>query len=114
MHKKRLRSLKNGNGAYCIVNPPSNGGGFCYVKIFWTCANRTKSFGNLPCPKRSTGTFWRGSLLGSVKRGSVRGRSPSKCFRISHPLLRFFEIKGISLSADSDKGAYCFSKTMPP
>ena len=55
--------------------------------------------------KRSTGTFERGSLFEAVTRGSVLGRSPSKCFRISHPLLRFFCIKGISPSAEGDQRA---------
>ena len=54
-------------GTELIVDPPPNGGGFCYVKIFWTCANRTKSFGELPCPKRSTGTFWRFSKFVPLK-----------------------------------------------
>ena len=47
----------------------------------------------LLCPKRSTGTFGRINLFGSVKRGGGLVRLPSKCFRISHPLLRSFEIK---------------------
>ena len=53
-----------------------------------------KTWGELLCPKRSTGTFWRLIKVRTVKRGSGRGRSPSKCFRISHPLLRFLEAKG--------------------
>ncbi len=65
-----------------------------------------KSSGELLCQKCSTGTFLRENLLGSVKRGSGLGRSPSKCFRISHPLLRFFKNKGVSLSADSDEGLH--------
>ena len=63
-------------------------------KRYWACTSCTKSSGELLCPKRSTGTFWSESLLGYVKRGGGLVRLPSKCFRISHPLLRFFEIRG--------------------
>ena len=66
----------------------------------------------LLCPKRSTGTFGRINLFGSVKRGGSLVRLPSKCFRISHPLLRFFEIRGISPSAEGDEGLH--PSTPPP
>ena len=65
--------------------------------------------GELLCQKRSTGTFLRVNLFGSVKRGNVvkqaSPRSPSKCFRISHPLLRSFEIKGDFALCGGRRGA---------
>ena len=63
-------------------------------KRYRSCTNCTKSLGELLCPKRSTGTFWRTNWFGFVKRGGGLVRLPSKCFRISHPLLRFLNVKG--------------------
>ena len=86
-------------------------------KRYRSCTNCTKSLGELLCPKRSTGTFWRVSLLGYVKRGGGLVRLPSKCFRISHPLLRSFEIRGFRsklrlLLRNSDEGLH--PSTPPP
>ena len=74
-------------------------------KRYWSCTNYTKNLGELLCPKRSTGTFWRLIKVRAVKRGSGRGRSPSKCFRISHPLLRFLEAKGDFAVCGQRRGA---------
>ena len=44
-------------------------------------------------------------MLGSVKRGGGLVRLPSKCFRISHPLLRFERIKGDFALCGGRRGA---------
>ena len=57
------------------------------------CIICTNPHEKLLCQKRSTGTFLRVSFLNRYKRGGGRVRLPSKCCRISHPLLRFGGIK---------------------
>ena len=93
---------------FCVLKIPSptqwRGHSVCR-KRYRFCTNCTKSLGELLCPKRSTGTFWRVSLLGYVKRGGGLVRLPSKCFRISHPLLRFFEAKGDFAVCGQRRGA---------
>ena len=91
-------------------------------KRYRSCTNCTKSLGELLCPKRSTGTFWRVSLLGYVKRGGQSGEanftyaSPRNAFAFLTPCSVFFFFffwnKGISLSADSDEGLH--PSTPPP
>ena len=44
-------------------------------------------------------------MLGSVKRGGGLVRLPSKCFRISHPLLRSERIKGEFALCGGRRGA---------
>ena len=81
-------------------------------KRYLVCTNCTKSLGDLLCPKRSTGTFWKFNKSVPLKGGAVVVAPPRNAFAFLTPCSVFLKQRGISLSADSDEGLH--PSTPPP